>query len=191
MREPLGGDSALGVLLPEGIDKRIQRWRRRYDPCCSEIPAHITLIYPPFVAEEAWLAVRPDLAAVTSQFARFYVTLRSLGVFPGNPTVLWLRPEDDGSLARIHATLTERFPQLIVPLPFEYTPHVTVGSCASDMELAAAKQTVEAELKPMRFRVDRLSYMVLDSDGHWHVGDHLPLGRGQPRVRHSQGTDSR
>lgn len=177
MKEPVPEHRALVVLPPDVIAKEIDRWRRLYDPNYAVVPPHITVAYPPFVPEPDWPAVRPALAECLSQFPPFVVQFRELGVFAADSHYLWLKPEHDGSLARIHATLAECFPQYMSELPFEYRCHVTIGVFNTAEDLSNAEQRVLSELSPCGFEVDHVVYMSPDSRGLWCVCSQLPLGR--------------
>jgi len=176
MRIPVPGDSALIILPPEAIGERIDRWRRVYDPNQHTIPPHITLVYPPFVPQEAWDELRAPLAALLAGFLPFTVTLRTTEVFIARPAVLWLRPEEDTVIGQLHAAITAQFPEYALPLPFDYVPHLTIGLFATPDALAEARQVVSAELTPLHFRVDKVAYAVLDHGGAWCHCDELPLG---------------
>lgn len=178
MEPPIPGDSSLGIFIPAEANESIHRWPRAYDPHNKTIAPHVTVAYPPFVPESRWPQVRPALANCLRAFPAFTITLREPGAFPGDPYhVLWLRPEDDGSLLHLRAALETQFPAYVPPVPFDrYIPHLTVGFFRDPAALAAAQAVIRAEMTPLRFRVHELLYMVLDDDGIWQLRDRLPLG---------------
>ncbi len=177
MKVPIAGDRALVVLLPHALRLQVDRWRRLYDPNHNIIPPHITVAYPPFVPEEEWPSVRPEVVECMGHFAPFHVELRGTGWFAGEPSYLWLRPEDDGSLARIHATLAEHFPHYVQQLPFEYQCHLTIGVFDSQERLREAEARILAEWEPCHFEVQHLVYMSLEAHGLWCVCGQIPLGQ--------------
>jgi 2'-5' RNA ligase len=171
------GDSALAFFLPQAEADVVNRWRLRYDPHVQSIAPHITVTYPPFIPPQEWLLVRSEMIACLAGFPPFEVTVQSTGMFNDSPRVLWLGPEDDGHFARIHFTLTERFPQYVPLSLLEYIPHVTIGFFDDPESLTHAQHTVMQELKPLHFRVNELSLGVLDANMKWQLEDRLLLGR--------------
>jgi 2'-5' RNA ligase len=167
----------LVVLFPEEVGVEIDKWRRIYDPRYQMVPPHITVAYPPFVPEKEWPLVRPALVECLSRFQPFRIHLEELGAFAGSPHVLWLKPEDDGNLMRIHAALEERFAQYVPASPFDYIPHVTIGAFHSEEELFRAQEAILSEWKPCHSHVNELVYMSSDNDGVWCVCTRLPLGQ--------------
>ncbi len=176
MIEPIRGDGALTVVLPEELHRRILPWRRAYDAKHIHIPSNITVVYPPFVREPEWAAARSALAQVLAGFSTFETTIRTVGGFGGEPLVLWLKPEDEGTLARIHAALEDAFPAWVPPMPWEFVPHVTIGFFDTEAALENARRHILSELEPMRWRVSALSYLTMGEDGVWRVLDRLALG---------------
>jgi 2'-5' RNA ligase len=177
VKAPLAGDRALVALVPDTLVLEVDRWRGLYDPNHNIIPPHITVAYPPFVPEEEWPSVSPAIAECLRQFAPFRIDLKELGMFGGQPYYLWLSPEDNGNLARIHSTLVECFPRYAAELPFDYRCHLTIGVFDSLEELVEAEARVEAQWQPCHFEVQHLVYMSPDSQGLWCVCGRLRLGQ--------------
>jgi len=176
MTVPDAGDRALVVLVPEPVSALIDQWRSLYDPGYAIVPPHVTVAYPPFVPQAKWPSVRPAIAQCLSEFSPFRVELTELGTFAGNSFYLWLNPEDNGTLARIHAALAERFPEHVPQRQYDYRSHVTIGVFESEEELREAKRRIQAEWQPRDFQVEELVYMFPDSRGKWCVCSRLPLG---------------
>ena len=176
MKVPDAGDRALVVLVPEPVRNLVDQWRSLYDPSFAIVPPHITVAYPPFVPEAEWPSVRPAIAELLTQFSPFRVELTELGIFAGSSFYLWLKPEDNGSLARIHAALAERFPDYLRNGPFDYRSHVTTGVFESEQELLEARRRIQAAWQTCGFRVEELVYLSLDSGSQWCVCSRLPLG---------------
>jgi len=177
------GQRGLAILPPRRISTPIDKWRRAYDPLFAFVPPHITVAYPPFVPEEDWPAVQSELARCLSSFSPFRIRLRGLGTFSGETFVLWLRPEDDGTLVRMHARLAEEFPQYVPALPFDYVPHLTIGCFEAEDELQRAQQTVEAEMVARQFLVRELIYTSPDQGGAWRACQRLALGASPDRAK--------
>jgi 2'-5' RNA ligase len=169
--------SALGIIPPSDVCDSIDVWRRRYDRFSANFPPHITLTYPPFLPEERWPVFSLELAECLAGFEPFEVILEGVGAFPGIPMGLWLLPRDDGSLARLRAALESSFPQYVEPLPFTFTPHVTVGTFEEQKPLEAARAALEAAWQPLRFSVDRIFFIVQQPGGRWQMKDFLRLGK--------------
>ncbi len=177
MAAPIPGDSGLGIFPPKEISGEIDRWRRVYDPNHEGIPPHITVAYPPFIPEKDWGMNRPALVECLKDFQPFTITLKELGTFAGNPSVLWLRPEDEGALSRIHSALASRLSTYVLTLPVGYVPHLTLGFFESQEALSKAQEVILSEIKPLHFQADELIYMVFGDDSVWRIRDRLPLGR--------------
>jgi len=182
MAAPTPGDSALAFLVPSGLRRQIEWWRRAYDPYYGLIPPHITIVYPPFVPESEWPVLRPAVREALRAFRPFDVVLRRLDAFPGNPSVLWLKPEDGGNLARIHSRIIQQFASHIPPATLDYVPHLTIGFFVSPDALSRARESVALALKPMQFTLRRLAYAVLGENNTWRLCDQLPLGVGTRRT---------
>jgi len=179
----VAGQRGLVVFPPLRISAQIDRWRRIYDPLFELVPPHITVAYPPFVPEEDWPAVQPALARCLSSFSPFRIRLQGLGVFSGDTFVLWLRPEDGGTLARLRARVAEEFPQYVPALPFDYVPHLTIGCFETEDELRRAQQAIEAGMVPCHFLVKELVYTSPDHGGDWGVYQRLALGPPRARLK--------
>ena len=177
MRSSPPGDTALYVLLPQKPAEIVSRWRRLYDPASGNIEAHITIAFPPFVPLKRWSAVRPAVEAILGDYEPFQVIIRETGRFSGSQHILWLRPEDDESLVRVRAALEKALPRYVPKLPYDFVPHVTIGLLDSEDALVQAQTAVRAEIEPLRFLVDRLTYGTCGDDGTWHNTDSLLLGR--------------
>jgi len=162
----------------------INQWRRRYDPAYLELEPHISLAYPPFVPLEQWELVKPVVMACLAGFEPFRVTLKEVGVFPGDssqePNVLWLKPEDGGVLDRIRQALEKQLPIYVPPMPTPYIPHVTIGFIQGSEALEQAFAQVQAELQPLEFTVTEVVYEVDDKGSGQKFIDVIPLLGASP-----------
>jgi 2'-5' RNA ligase len=170
------GDRALVVLVPEPVSALVDQWRSLYDPSFAIVPPHVTVAYPPFVPQAEWPSVRPAIAEFLARISPFRVELTELGTFAGTPFYLWLKPEDNGSLARIHAVLAQRFPEYVPNGPFDYRSHVTVGVFESEQKLLDAQRRIQAGWQTCGFWVEELVYLSMDSSSRWSVCSRIPLG---------------
>ncbi len=173
----VSGHGALVVMAPPHIRALVTPWRRRYDPHEQTIPPHITVAYPPFVRSGEWAAARHAVCRILAAFEPFEVSLAELGSFESPQAVLWLRPDDDGKLARINAALSGAFPTHMAGFSLPYVPHLTLGFFDSVAALAEARLVVAASWRPERFRVESLHYAVYQEDSIWRIDVELPLGQ--------------
>lgn len=181
MAVPPVGTGALFITPSQRVQAKIVPWRRIYDPAHWRlIRPHITVAYP-FVRAEEWPAARPALVECLRAFPPFWITLAELAAFEQPGAVLWLRPDDGGALARIHAALAASFPAHFPPDPLSFVPHLTVGFFDSVTELAQARETIAAVWQPLRFRVAGLRYAVCAAGGLWRTCDAAPLAGGAAR----------
>jgi 2'-5' RNA ligase len=178
------------ILASEEASLKIDQWRRTHDVHHRIVPPHITVAYPPFVPEEEWSTVRPFLVGLFGEFEPFTVTLFELDAFAEEDHVLWLKPEDKGTVKLIRSLLVETLSGYVGELPVTYVPHLTVGFFNSAEELLTARDQIAREITPLRFRVEDLAYLVVDGDGIARVRDRIPLGQalretspGWPRSR--------
>jgi 2'-5' RNA ligase len=173
------GDGVLALVLPEELFPRINAWRVRYDPAHMQIPPHVSIAYPPFVREPDWQAERPPLAELLAAFPAFDVNLHETGAFLAPDHVLWLKPDDGGMFARLESAVRNHFGLPPSPPPFEFTPHVTLAFFDTEASLRRAETEIAVDLAaagPMRFRTERIIYLVMRGPGDWQVADELPLG---------------
>jgi 2'-5' RNA ligase len=189
MKAPIPGDRALVVLLPDALASQVDSWRRLYDPNHMIVPPHITVAYPPLVPEEEWPSARPVIAKCLRQFAPFRIDLQEMGTSGGQPCYLWLKPEDNGTLARIHATLVHRFPRYAPVLPFDYMGHLTIGVFDSLERLREAQAAVRSEWKRCHFQVRHLVYMSPDAKVLWCECGRLALGESGARAQKTAGCE--
>lgn len=170
-------NSGMGITLPEPAGEAVNVWRRLYDPSFDMLWPHITLAYPPFVSPEVWPQVKPIIAACLEGFQPFRITLKETGIFQGDPLhVLWLKPEDGGTLARMRRALEKALPEYVPPLPFDYQPHVSIGFFQDLRALQQAQEKVRNELAPVVFQAHMVGYAFQDPDGTMHIHDQVPIG---------------
>ena len=170
---PIACGRSFGTALGWGFGGTILKWLfplKNPAACCR-------VLHSPFVRVEEWPSMRPAIVECLAQFQPFDVMLKELGTFAGTPHVLWLKPDDDGHLARIHAQLAKRFSKYIPATPLDFVPHVTVGFFDTQAALSQAREAMLAEIAPLHFRIDALSYVVFCADDTWPVHDRLPLGK--------------
>ena len=176
--------TGLEIFIHGPAAEAINHWRQHYDPAFASLEPHITLAYPPFVPLEQWPLVKPAVLACLAGIEPFRVTLRGLGKFPSNtpdgPTVLWLKPEAGGRLARIRQALEKQLPAYVPPRPIPYEAHVTIGFIQGDDFLRQAYAWVQAELHPIEFTVSEITYEVDNKESGLKFMEAIPLTGASP-----------
>lgn len=158
---------------PAEIRTEINMWRRVYKAYQSSVTPHITICYP-FVPVEVWDEHRRAIADMIHGFRSFDIVLRELGTFVHDESVLWLKPEDGKNLVRIRTKIQNLFAKNLTQPALAYVPHLTIGRFQSIEELLEARKSVQKQLKPLRFTVDRLIFALYEKEG-WRIHDHINL----------------
>jgi 2'-5' RNA ligase len=170
-------DSALAIFPPAQVTQVVNRWRRWYDPNVDTIEPHITLVYPLNLAVEEWPAQRATFAACLEGFAPFRIEITRLNRFLSPVRVLWLQPEDGGTITCMYRRLEERFPDYVEPPqpPFSFVPHMTVGFFNSAAALEEAQQKIASELTSLEFEVNEVAFAAQMAQGKWGRVDGIRL----------------
>jgi 2'-5' RNA ligase len=158
---------------PPEVRNDINMWRRVYRAYDNAIAPHITIIYP-FIPIHIWDSSRRLISDATQGIHPFVVTLRELGTFVRDESVLWLKPEDGKNIIRIRTKMQQLFPRHIPQTSLHYVPHLTIGLFGSVEKLLQARAKVQKQLKPTKFTVDRIIYAMFEHDG-WRIHDHISL----------------
>lgn len=150
--------------------------RLKHDRVASlGVPAHITLLYPwcpPPIREADLNRLRLAIRGVPP----FQLMFRGIGRFE---RVLFLRPDDQGQIVALIASIAGAFPEQ-PPYGGRFSdpvPHLTVAEVSGDLqpvieELAAGI----LQLLPFQAEADALTVIESDSQGLWSVAARLPLG---------------
>ena len=109
----------------------------------ADTPPRITLAAYPDNADPAALAA--TAAALSVQWKRLTVRFAGLGVFPGEPAVLWLLPVATSALLVRHAQLLARHPAHGPWASGAWVPHVTLSDALPDPAALAAAVSRAAE----------------------------------------------
>jgi 2'-5' RNA ligase len=176
---PARPESALAFFPPPAVAQVVNRWRGLYDPYVATIEPHITLVYPFNLTAEEWPAQRAAFAACLQGFSPFRVEINRPNCFLTPGMVLWLQPEDDGTIVRMYRRLEERFPVYIEPPrpPLSFVPHLTVGFFNALDALEEAQRRIAAELTRLEFEVSELVFAAQTEPGKWGRLDAIPLGK--------------
>jgi 2'-5' RNA ligase len=146
MSEPT--QSALVVLVPQA-EAMVRSVRARYGLAFSQVPAHITVLYPFKPLQEITAGVIADLRCLFARFAPFSFVLSGLGTFPD---ALYLIPTPGEPFVELTRAVYGRFPE--TP-PYggafdEIVPHLTLGhrsdETPTEWTAHAAEVAVRAEL---------------------------------------------
>ena len=175
--EPAQWPITIGVALPipEPFLSELGAFRERFgDPLAHAIVAHITLVPPMQVGDEAHLsAVIDHLAAVARTLRAFPLVLAGAGTFrPVSPVVFVPIVTGEPQVRAVEAAV--RRGPLDRQLQFPYHPHVTVAHDLAEEWLDEA----EAAMAPYRaaYEVDSLGLFVQGSDGVWRQRVEFPFG---------------
>jgi 2'-5' RNA ligase len=170
----------IGVALPipEPFLGELGAYRERFgDPLAHAIVAHITLVPPLEVPDEAALAaVLEHLARVSATVEPFPLVLAGAGTFrPVSPVVFVPIAEGEAAVRAVEAVV--RAGPLHRRLQFPFHPHVTVAHDLAEEWLDQAEEAME----PYRaaFDVASLGLFVQGGDGVWRQRVEIAFG-GQP-----------
>lgn len=158
---------------PAEIRNEINMWRRIYRAYESTVTPHITISYP-FIPIALWDANRRPILNTMRRFHPFDIKLRELGTFVHDRSILWLKPEDGKNLIRIRTKMQELFLKHLSESSLAYVPHLTIGLFESVEEMLKARKSVQEQLKPLQFTVDKVICAIYEPAG-WRIHDHIKL----------------
>ncbi len=169
-------ETALLILPPREVQVFSYPLREAYDAelAGSQLPAHITLLYP-FVAPNEIEATIPRLEKLLADCPPFDLTLDQYGRFEGT---IFLEPSDPEPVLELYEYLAREFPEFPIyggehgP---ELHPHLTLARSEDPGVLA------EIELPPVptfTFTVDKIHLYLgsADSDIPFVPRGVIPLG---------------
>ena len=117
----------VSIPIPAPHGEYLQQRRDDFgDPAAWQIPAHITLLPPTEVDEEAYAAFRSHCAAVAAAQASFSVVLRGTGTFRPLSDVVFIQVARGVSNCEALEVALRSGP-IRRDLDFYYHPHVTVA----------------------------------------------------------------
>jgi hypothetical protein len=165
--------SALVVLVPEA-EPVVASFRRTHDPMSGRgVPAHVTVLHPFRDVVDASTA--DAIEALAGRTETFEATLNRVGRFPG--AVVFLEPQPLRRFELMTAAAVLAFPDC-PPYGGAFAdphPHLTVGNRVDDSTADRIESALAPSL-PIPFRVEHLTLLVEDDDGHWTVDRSWPLG---------------
>ena len=134
------------------------------DPQAWQIPAHITLLPPTVVDEEAYAAFRSHCADVAAAYAAFDVVLRGTGTFRPLSDVVFIQVAQGVSNCEALERALRSGP-VRRDLDFYYHPHVTVAHNVPSTSLDRAFS--ELADYSVAFEVDAYHLYELGDDAVW------------------------
>ncbi len=173
MKKPKKDETGLVVMPPPEIRNEINMWRRVFRAYDNMITPHITILYP-FIPEDTWDESRRAISHRLKDIKPFEIILRELGTFVRDDSILWLKPENGGNLTRINSRMHTMFAEYIAPSVLAYVPHLTIGVFDKTEDMLKARATVQKQLKPLIFTVERLIYAAFEEES-WRIHDTITL----------------
>jgi hypothetical protein len=162
------------VVLFEGdLGRRLDRWRRSYDPMGADrIPPHLALVSP-VLAEAPLLPLERRVWGVCHSSPPVWLELGDVArdggllyaeVVSGGPELAWLRDALYAGALADHAEATDAL-----------LPRVVVAQPADERELAvASKQLVGLQVRTS-YEVKQVHLMAAHADGSWYARDFFGL----------------
>jgi 2'-5' RNA ligase len=164
--------------IPEPWGSRLDRCRAESgDPLAAYIPAHLTLLGPTDVPDDALPGIAAHLGSVAAAHHPYPVRLHGTGTFRPVTEVVFVALSG-GVQATGRLAGAVRSGPLSRELLFPYYPHVTV---AHDVP-AEALDAVTTQLADFsaRFTLDHFTLYVHGADGHWRPVRQFPLAGRAP-----------
>lgn len=164
----------IAIPVPAPHARVLEAARARFgDPLAGAIPAHVTLLPPTQVDEEAYAALTGHLARIVAGREPFLMSLRGTGTFRPVSPVVFVQvargiPECEALESAVRSGPVRR------DLEFPYHPHVTVAHHLDDTALDAAFD----ELADFRvdFEVRSFDLYHHGEDGVWRSVREFELG---------------
>lgn len=162
----------VAVAVPDPWGGELEAWRADLgDPQAGSIPAHITVLPPMRVDEDALDEVEQHLAAAASSVPAFEVRLRGTATFrPVSPVVFVALSAGISGCEALEAAV--RRGPLVRELDHPYHPHVTVAHDLPDDVLDRAESGLAAYAADFTVRE---VVLYVHETGAWHPRRALPL----------------
>ena len=171
----MANESAVIIPIP-AVEPIVGQLRLQFDGSARlGAPAHVTLLYPFFPAEDVWDKIRAlrDACASIEAFAFSFVDVRRF------PATAYLYPDQPGRFAQITRTLMKIWPEL---KPYggafsDIVPHLTVADRVDSETLAAVEDSLRPQL-PVRCMAKDVWLLTSDATGVWSKTASFPLVAG-------------
>ncbi|MDE0018007.1 MAG: 2'-5' RNA ligase family protein [Candidatus Poribacteria bacterium] len=166
--------TAVVLIPPEASQPPIQAIRRIHDRNFERWMPHITLLYP-FTERRDFAAVIPALAKTAEQVSPFSIELTRFDAFKHrNSCTMFLVPEPEDEVVRLHSVLLEHLPDYDDTARFAggFHPHLSVGQF-QHRSLQTEQQRLQTEWQPIRCGIATLSliYRSPETDDRFVVAE--------------------
>jgi len=166
--------TAVVLIPPEVSQPPIQAIRRIHDRNFERWMPHITLLYP-FTERRDFAAVIPALAKTAEQVSPFSIELTRFDAFKHrNSCTMFLVPEPEDEVVRLHSVLLEHLPDYDDTARFAggFHPHLSVGQF-QHRSLQTEQQRLQTEWQPIRCGIATLSliYRSPETDDRFVVAE--------------------
>jgi len=173
-------EATLVILVPEA-EGLVRSFRDRYDPAAkSEMPAHITLLYPFKGPDEIDELVLDTLRDCFSRFQPLKFSLMTINQFPGE--TLYLAPEPDEPFRKLTLAIWRCYPET-PPYGGRYStvvPHLTAAHFVGEQGLGVVARELEQAAQgrlPIQGHAAEVALMDTRS-GRWEINTTFRLGQG-------------
>lgn len=180
----------LAVVAYPTLSADDRRWiegiRARHDPQASRIAAHVTLVFPTEVAEDALLA---QVETALRLFEPIPVVLGRAAAHPdpigGGSRVFLLADEGDAQLRAVHDAMYAGVLAAHRRRDVPFVPHVTVAARARLDACERLARRLGEERRIVRCAIDDVDVIEVGASSVRTVA-RVPLGRGARASPHSQ-----
>jgi len=174
--------TALVLIPPAEVWPRIQTIREKHDPHVKRWMPHITLLYP-FRPRDQFDTIALRLSAACALVKPFKLTLNDFRIFDygrGSYT-LWLAPEPDGAVIRLHSELLRVLPDCDDTMRYKggFIPHLSVGVLHGEKVMSAVRKKLQKHWNPISFTVDQVSLIWRNDppDDAFRLDRTIPLAK--------------
>ena len=170
--------TAVVLIPPESVQPPIQSIRRIHDRNFLRWMPHITLLYP-FAERHDFASVIPALTQAVQQVTPFSVELTRFDVFRHRKScTLFLVPDPEDAIARLHSTLLHHLPDYDDTVRFAggFHPHLSVGQF-QHRSLQAEQQRLQTEWQPVQCEMEAISliYRSPETNDRFVVAEQFPF----------------
>ena len=166
--------TAVVLIPPEAVQPPIQAIRRIHDRNFERWMPHITLLYP-FAERSDFTEITPALTEAAQQVPPFSVELTRFDAFRHRRScTMFLVPEPEAEIARLHSTLLQHLPDYDDTARFAggFHPHLSVGQF-QHRALQTEQQRLQTEWQPIACEMKAISliYRSPETDDRFVVAE--------------------
>ena len=175
--------TAVVLIPPESVQPPIQELRRIHDRNFVRWMPHITLLYP-FAEQHDFGSIIPTLTQAARQVSPFSVGFTRFDAFRHRKScTLFLVPEPESEIARLHSALMHHLPDYDDTARFAggFYPHLSVGQF-SHRSLRTEQQRLQTEWQPVHCEMEAMSliYRSHETDDRFVVAEQFPFQKRNP-----------